>query len=81
MNPIRRVGVVAFLDWLRRDHPKVRRLSDLSRQDFMKLTTEFEASKGLHIDPSHEVYWKWESTHQCFINEKSDSDALDSLPD
>lgn len=80
MNPIRRAGVVAFLDWVRRNRPQVRRLSGLSQEEFMNLATEFEASKGLHIDSSHEVYWKWESTHMWFDRGQSDVDAIQSLP-
>lgn len=50
MNPIRQAGVVAFLDWVGRNHPQVQRLSDLSNEEFMSLATEFEASKGHLID-------------------------------
>lgn len=80
MNPIRRAGVVAFLDWLRRNRPQVRCLSDLSKDEFMSLATEFEASKGLCIDSAHQVYWKWSSTHMWFNHSQSNDEAIQSLP-
>lgn len=80
MNPIRRAGVVAFLDWVSKNRPQVRRLSGLSKEEFMRLATDFEASKKLQIDSSHEVYWKWSSTHMWFEREQSDAAAIDSLP-
>ena len=80
MDPIRRAGVVAFLDWLRRNHPQVQQLAGLSEDEFMSLATEFEASKGLTIDPSHEVYRKWSSTQMCFEGEQSDQAAIQLLP-
>lgn len=80
MDPIRRAGVVAFLDWLRRNRPQVQRLSGLSQDEFMSLATEFEASKGLRIDSSHQVYWKWSSTYMWFDRGQSDEAAIQSLP-
>jgi hypothetical protein len=80
MDPIRRAGVVAFLDWLSRTQPQVRRLSDLSKEEFMHLATHFEASKGLRIDEEHDVYRKWSSTHMWFDHGKSNEDAVKSLP-
>lgn len=46
----------------------------------MSLATEFEASKGLHIDSSHQVYQKWSSTHMWFNRAQSDEYAIRSLP-
>ena len=80
MAPIRRAGVVAFLDWVRINRPNVRQLSGLSQEEFMHLATEFEASKGLRIDSSHQVYWKWSSTHMWFDRGQSDGDAIQALP-
>ena len=79
MDSIRRAGVIAFLDWVRRNHPEVRSLRSLSKREFLDLATEFEHSKGLLIDPSHEVYWKWESTQWTFAHSQSDDEALKSL--
>lgn len=80
MDPIRRAGVVAFLDWVRRNRPEVQGLSGLSTEEFMRLATDFETSKGLQIDPSHQVYWKWSSTQMWFNRGQSDEDAIRSLP-
>lgn len=80
MNPIRRAGVVAFLDWVGRNHREVEGLSGLPKEKFMELATEFEASKGLHINSSDQVYGKWSSTHMWFKNKGSDRDAINSLP-
>lgn len=79
MNPIRYAGVVAFLDWLRRCHSEVTSLKSLSEKEFLALATDFEKSKGLMIDESHEVYMKWRSTHWLFSKSASDSDALQCL--
>lgn len=79
MNPIRRAGVIAFLDWVRRNHPNVRALRSLSKDEFLDLATAFERSKGLLIDKSHDVYRKWESTHWTFAHSRSDDEALNSL--
>jgi hypothetical protein len=46
----------------------------------MSLATDFEASKGLYIDSSHQVYRKWSSTHMWFKGDESDEEALQSLP-
>lgn len=79
MNPIRRAGVVAFLDWLSQNHPEITSLRSLPREVFLRLATSYEKSKGLGIDPSHEVYRKWESTHWHFTHHRSDEEALNRL--
>jgi hypothetical protein len=56
---IRRAGVIAFLDWIRRNHPGVRSLRSLSKDEFLNLATAFERSKSLLINKSHDVYRKW----------------------
>jgi hypothetical protein len=79
MNAIRYAGVIAFLDWVRRFHPDVRSLNSLSEEHFLKLATEFEKSKGLMIDESHQVYMKWRTTHWVFSDSASDEAALQRL--
>ncbi|XOZ32854.1 hypothetical protein ACMDCT_11605 [Halomonadaceae bacterium KBTZ08] len=80
MNPIRRAGVIAFIDWLDRTHPEVRSLRDLSEDEFLSLATEYEGFKGLQIDKGHDVYRKWESTYYVFRRALSDGAALQELP-
>jgi hypothetical protein len=79
MNPIRYAGVVAFLDWLQRRHPEVHSLRNLSEDDFLKLATEYEGSKGVMIDENHQVYMKWRSTHWVFSKSADDQEALQQL--
>ena len=79
MDPIRRAGVVAFLDWLNRNHPEITSLRSLDRDAFLRLATSYEQSKGLRISPSHAVYRKWESTHWYFMDCRSDEEALSRL--
>jgi hypothetical protein len=77
MSPIQYVGVVAFLDWLRRERPKVRSLSKLSQEDFLKLATAYEKSKGVEIG-KRRLYEKWCVT-QDFFSRNSDEEALAEL--
>ncbi len=79
MNPIRYAGVIAFVDWVSRTHPEVRSLHDMPEDQFLALTTEFEASKGLILDQNHQLYGKWRSTHYVFSVSASDHAALQSL--
>ena len=79
MNPISRAGVLAFLDWLSRNHPEVRSLRSLPPDVFLRLAASYEESKGLAFDPSHPVYRKWESTQWVFAGSPSDEDALNRL--
>jgi hypothetical protein len=79
MDPIRRAGVIAFLDWVHRNRPEVKSLRSLSESEFLKLATAFERSKGLEIDENHQVYWKWQSTHWVFKDSLSDDAALQRL--
>ncbi len=79
MNPIRYAGVIAFIDWISRNHPEIRSLKDTTKEEFLRLATLFEASKGLMIDPSHQVYMKWRATHRYFSRANSDQEALDEL--
>jgi hypothetical protein len=79
MNPIRRASVVAFLDWVQRNHPEIRSLRTLSKQTFLALATAFEREKGLVIDEDHEVFRKWESTQWVFGDSPSDKEAIDRL--
>lgn len=79
MNPIRHVGVVAFIDWISRTHPEIRSLRDTPEDQFLTLATEFEASRGLRIDERHQVYYKWKSTHWVFSDSASDAEALQRL--
>lgn len=79
MNPIRRAGVLAFIDWLNRRHPEVRSLKELSEDEFLRLATQFEASKGLEIDSRHEVYRKWSSTYDMVRTSADDAEALSRL--
>lgn len=81
MMPIRRAGVVAFMDWIRRTHKGVRSLHSLDEDDFMVLATEFENSKGLPIGPRHQVYEKWKATHYMLSHASSDSEALKNWPE
>jgi hypothetical protein len=74
--PIRKAGVIAFIDWLSRTHPEVMSLRDTPKRQFLNLVVEFEASKGLRIDEQHQVYRKWESTHWEFTESSSDEEAL-----
>jgi hypothetical protein len=80
MDPIRRVKVVAFLDWIRRTHSEVQSLSALSHEEFMRLAGEFENSKGRKVDPSDSVFYSWGSTHMWFRHSGSDEEAIQSLP-
>lgn len=79
MNPIRRAGVVAFLEWIRRNHPSVTSLRSLTKEDFLDLATNYEASKGMLIDSHHVVHRKWESTQWMFSQAASDQEALNRL--
>ena len=79
MNAIRYAGVVAFLDWVRRNYPLITSLKSLSKSEFLDLATAFERSKGLEIDESHQVYQKWATTHWVFTDSPSDNDALRRL--
>ena len=79
MNPIGQVGVIAFLDWIRRWHPEVRSLRSLSKGEFLRLATSYEGSKGVPIGPSHQLYRKWETTHWVFKDSESDDEALTRL--
>jgi hypothetical protein len=79
MNPIRYSGVIAFIDWISRRHPEIRSLKDTTEEEFLGLATEYEASKGMMIDPNHQVYMKWRSTHWCFSRADSDQEALEKL--
>ena len=79
MNPIRHAGVVAFLDWIRRSHPEVTSIKSISEPEFLALATAFEASKGVIIGESHDVYRKWRSTHWIFKESPSDGEALQRL--
>ena len=79
MNPIRYAGIIAFIDWINRNQPEVRSLKATTEREFLRLATQFEASKGLMIDPNHEVYMKWRSTYWRFSDANSDQEALDRL--
>lgn len=79
MNPIRRAGVVAFIHWLTKTHDEIRSIRDTTEDDFLSLAKEFEASKGLKIDKTHQVYRKWASTYHVFQRAKSDNAALRQL--
>lgn len=79
MNAIRRAGVIAFIDWISREHSSVPSIKSLSKERFMSLAVEYEASKGLRIDKGHDVYRKWESTQWIFSINSNDSDALGQL--
>ena len=81
MMPIRRAGVVAFMDWIRRTQKNVRSLHELDEGEFMRLATEFESSKGLSIDPRHDLYQKWRSTHYMLSHARSDGEALKNWPE
>jgi hypothetical protein len=79
VNPIRRAGVIAFIDWLSHSHPEITSLCDMDKDEFLSLATEYEASKGLMIDRSNVVYGKWASTYRVFSRALSDNEALQSL--
>ncbi|MDM3846871.1 MAG: hypothetical protein PT116_18000 [Aphanizomenon gracile PMC638.10] len=79
MNTIRYAGVVAFIDWISRTYPEIRSLRDTTEDQFLKLTVEYEAKKGLIIDENHAVYMKWRSTHWVFSDSSSDHEALQKL--
>lgn len=79
MNPIRYVGIVAFLDWIRRFHPRVKNLRELHEDEFLSLAVEYEQSKGLRISPEHQVYHKWRTTHWIFTDSATQSEALKRL--
>ena len=79
MDPIRKAGVIAFIDWLSRVHPEVGALRDTTKHQFLQLATEYEASKGLQIDEKHKLYQKWESTHGVFTESQSNEEALGRL--
>ena len=80
MDPIRKAGVIAFIDWLSRVHPEVGALRDTPKHQFLQLATEYEGSKGLQLNDQHPVYRKWEATHGVFTESESDSAALERLP-
>ena len=79
MDPIRKAGVIAFIDWLGRAHPEVGALRDTPKHQFLQLATEYEASKGVQIDEGHKLYKKWESTHGVFTESPSNEEALARL--
>lgn len=77
MDAVRRAGVVAFLDWIRRNHPGVRSLRQMPREEFMALAMEYESSKrGSAPNASQQ----WEGTYWIFEHSESDQQALNSLP-
>lgn len=79
MGPIRYAGVVAFLDWVSRVHPRVQNLRELHEDEFLRLAVEYERSKGLTLSPDHQVYQKWRTTHWIFTDSATQSEALKRL--
>ena len=82
MNPVRKLAVLGLLEWLRTNRPSVRSLSDLDRETFMALVTEYELSKGVDaiVDVRSDLRRKWESAHMWFGRAHSDQDALANYP-
>ena len=79
MNPIRRAGVVAFIDWVSRKYPEIGALRDVSEAEFMELAVAYEGAKGLNINRNHNLYGKWRSTYYVLSHCESQEEALQRL--
>lgn len=80
MDTVEQAHAVAFLDWVIRNRPQARCLSDLSRSEIMRLARDFGACTGHHIAPFDPVHQKWLSPSTWLDCKQSEEAAILWLP-
>jgi hypothetical protein len=81
MDPVSHVGVIAFLNWISRNHPDIRSLKSLSKEDFLQLATDYEKTRGYDVEiDGQQRLLAWDVTKRYWIDERpNDEEALEDL--